>query len=519
MRPSGLIVRSAGWFDDGLEPEDRIFDHDWLTTPLPDHAHPAPSGRLVALVSTGAFDPVHEGHIAMMAAAKRHLESRGDAVVAAYLAPDHDGYVSTKRSDSMPAPERLRHAHLATAHLPWLDVDPWPALFMAPVSFTVVVRRLQEYLDRHCGAGRIEVVYVCGSDNARFAEVFPPGRCIVIARPGLEPDSNAAATVDGPVTVDGSVEASSTAVRAAGFVPPTPPHVERIQLRDDIEPATRRLRIASEAGFEGRLAAFREALVDALTLVAPVRIARSNSPAGLDGPTISLDVWWSGTHNLGVSRLFRLADGQVTPVGVIARPGAPPIPDQLAAIPAGRYVLVDDDVATGATTRAAIEMLSQRGVVVSGVRTLIETTPADEVLDARDFLVGAEAGGLVATVGGHIARLPYLPPWVDLTSRASVPPALVRQVGARLWAACAQFYRGSRLAVGDVDPHAAALLNQAGFVNETRMEDVCHRHVQLSRPVKQTPPEPGALLLRAGTPVLGSGSPRSQPWLHSGTAA
>lgn len=472
----GLVrVRSAGWFDDGLEPEERTLDLDWLTSPLPGDVHLAAGGRLVALVSTGAFDPVHEGHIAMMAAARRHVEARGDTVVAAYLAPDHDGYVSTKRSDSMPAQERLRQARLATAEVAWLDVDPWPALFMAPVAFTVVVRRLQEYLHRHCAAARIQVVYVCGSDNARFAEAFPVDQCVVVERPGCKPASYVRPTVDG------SVKASSTAVRAAGFMPSPGPHVERFQLRDDIELATRRLRTAGEESFDARLAAFRETLIDALTLVAPVRVVPAIPPIGVDGPTISMDVWWNGTHNLGVSRFFRLADGQVRPIGVIARPGTPPISDQLAAIPAGHYALVDDDVATGTSTRAAIEMLAEHSAVVTSVRTLIETRPGDDVLDARDFLIGAEAGGLVATVGGRITRLPYLPPWVDLTSRASVPSTLVHKVGHLLWRACAQFYRGSGLVVGDVDPHTAALLNEAGFTHEARMEDVCRLHVQWLR--------------------------------------
>ena len=50
----------------------------------------------VVLLSTGGFDPIHDGHIYMMEFAKEALEKKGYHVIGGYLSPSHESYVSTK---------------------------------------------------------------------------------------------------------------------------------------------------------------------------------------------------------------------------------------------------------------------------------------------------------------------------------------------------------------------------------------------------------------------------------------
>lgn len=64
-----------------------------LAAPVP----PAPpSPPRIILLSTGALNPVHLGHVSVMHRARAHMTSLGFHVVAAFLSPTHDDYVRPK---------------------------------------------------------------------------------------------------------------------------------------------------------------------------------------------------------------------------------------------------------------------------------------------------------------------------------------------------------------------------------------------------------------------------------------
>ncbi|HEX2687867.1 MAG TPA: hypothetical protein VHN14_14670 [Kofleriaceae bacterium] len=97
-------------------------------------------------------------------------------------------YVPLKCGDAaIPAPERLRACAAAVADRTWLHVDPWEALHRrVAVNYTDVAARLRAYLRAHVDP-RVDVLYVCGGDNARFAQAFvSDGGCVVVARPSAE---------------------------------------------------------------------------------------------------------------------------------------------------------------------------------------------------------------------------------------------------------------------------------------------------------------------------------------------
>jgi hypothetical protein len=58
------------------------------------------AGRKVALFMGGAMNPPHLSHIGAMQEARKALEARGFDVVAGYLVPSTDGYVSDKMTRS-----------------------------------------------------------------------------------------------------------------------------------------------------------------------------------------------------------------------------------------------------------------------------------------------------------------------------------------------------------------------------------------------------------------------------------
>jgi hypothetical protein len=67
----------------------------------------------IILIATGAYSPIHIMHIHMLEAAKTHLEQvhKGKYdVVAGFVSPSHDNYVSWKlRDDWIPIEHRYKH--------------------------------------------------------------------------------------------------------------------------------------------------------------------------------------------------------------------------------------------------------------------------------------------------------------------------------------------------------------------------------------------------------------------------
>ena len=57
----------------------------------------APRGRRCVLLTTGALNPIHRGHVAMFDRARDALEAEyGLDVVGGFLSPSHDTYLSGK---------------------------------------------------------------------------------------------------------------------------------------------------------------------------------------------------------------------------------------------------------------------------------------------------------------------------------------------------------------------------------------------------------------------------------------
>jgi hypothetical protein len=178
---------------------------------------------------------------------------------------------------------------------------------------------------------------------------------------------------------------------------------------------------------------------------------------------VSLDCFVAGAHRLGVSRVF-LCDEQRFPVAVVERPGTDSLTYQIARLPAGDLVLVDDDIASGATMRFVSNAVTEaRGDVkvvgwhslLSG-RTigwnddrpsvgLLESAAGVDVLDvvdARDFCEGASHSGLLVFSGGVLSRVPYHFEGVNLATRATLDPARHGSFRAAVQAANRVFSEG-----------------------------------------------------------------------------
>lgn len=491
----GLL--EAGYFPDSCPYDAPLDDVHWLTTPLGHIRHSLidapPQKPWVVLLSTGAFGPPHIGHLAMMERAKARALEAGWHVLGGFLSPGHDEYMRLKCGDeALPASTRVQLCAQATQGLAWLSVDPWEALHRASsVNFTDVIIRLERYLNHHLRPAQpLQVAYVCGSDNARFALSFiHQGRIIIVERGGAptkaryleHPALNANPRI---LYAAGDSDASSTKLRAGAYelLPPTIPpqalHIKplrRLYLRcEGADFAPSHLDADTWHLAKHRIAALLAAASDAT--LHPLEAASQRLPSS-DLPIISLDPLLPATHQLGLSRLFELGGYQQR--GHTHRPGSPTLQDQLKAIPPGRYDLFDDDASSGQTLRYARALLEQRAdIALRHDLTLHACAPDEDLADCRDFILGAREGGLtIITPSGEVGRAPYMLPYVDPSARCGVPPHLALQTSLQLWQLNATLTQGCAATISGLSPAQAAPFLAAGFEPGLSLHALCLAHI------------------------------------------
>lgn len=537
---------SAGFFEDTLE--GRIQAHpSWDTALRTTPTHKVFSGLRrtlkqqahkpgLVLLCTGSFSPVHQGHLRMLEAARQALEDRGHRVVAGYLSPSHDQYVGVKRNGTcaLHVEQRIALLKEAVRDSDWLHVCPWEGRY-APVAlnFTDVYARLQAYLRQHVCA-QLEVVYVFGSDNADFFKAFlEQGRAVCVERAShalARPLPRAAATSERIHFVKAAdaqwTTASSTQVRQGqwNLLPvaarkryeqakgslhamTSTSGAKRYLLREDLDHGVSHWRnSASSPGLDQACARFTATLKTLLqAAVAPgvqVQSMCLEQQRKLVGqwiqegvPLLSLDPCLKTPFQLEVSRLFRLSDGQVRSGQVIARPGRLPLERQLVQLKQSgvrEFIGVDDDQSTGGTVRNARALLKSMGLALQDVRFLnercmpeSELSEVEDVVDARDFLLGAADAGLVVHLElgleeqGAVARVPYMLPYTNLVFRARVLPEQLKLLSASLWQANMAFFSemDEVLRVCDADPATGRFLRAVGFADETPLAEVCQYHL------------------------------------------
>jgi nicotinic acid mononucleotide adenylyltransferase len=477
-------VEAAGWFDDGLDEPGLRKDKGLPTLPM----HRLDPGGGVVLVTTGGFAPLHDGHITMMENAAATVEASGRHVAGGYVCCDHDNYVNTKaHTRHWPSERRVTWAARRLGEHPWLAVDPWAALY-APgaLNFTDICTHVADQLDQRRPGTHYEVWYVFGSDNAGFAAGFARhGHAVCVPRPGAGPVSPSGRTL----VAEAGIEASSTSIRTQEPAPQAP-RGDVYVVRDDLAWATAHLGVGHDV--TGQLcdtiattlqgAVNRPVLVVDLACTTAIVDSLAEQQA-----VVLLDVCVDGHLSLGLSRRFELDGVQAEPKGVGVRPGHLDVDDQIAGIveqlDGKPCVLVDDDSSTGATIQTARDLLCQAGINVTEVVTLIDTvtTPHQpfDVVDARDFIVGARDAGLVVEHAGGTARVPYLAPYVALWSRARLWPGTSSKVSAALWELNASLHDHTGMLVGDLDDGFAALLAESGWDREATVAKMCRWHAKL----------------------------------------
>ena len=513
LNPDLDLIEEAGFFEDTLSIDDsknnNHYNLNLLSTTFGklqrniESLKSIKNGEIkpVVLLSTGGFYPIHEGHFHMMECAKEVLEQNGYDVVGGYFAPDHDSYVSKKPYQIHNVYKRIELCQKAVADSDWLMIDKWPALYSKTMlNFTDILERLIQYLHRYV-LDTIQVAYVFGGDNALFSYALANHENVLsvcIDRQKDERFKKAKNQINAIncffiENTSNTNHLSSRHLRKKYISQTTTQKKGTYVVRNEgIRPLEKFFNKVNQTTLKNAqsffLSQFKDILLEAFE-GEELNIKFENIEAQLEktrkivgeSPVISLDSYFIGTYNLEVSRQFDLSDLQLTYHELVGRVGKEPLKEQVKHIPKGDYVLVDDDSVSGRTLKSVLEALPNDVHIVNQYFLANDSYPdIIDVVDLRDFIVGAENGGLVCLLPHQkIARVPYLQPYVSLSTRASISIEKEKLISFKLWRLNKQFYEklSTTILLKDVSLNFQTLMFELGFKTTDSMIKICKWHM------------------------------------------
>ena len=451
----------------------------------------------VVLLSTGGFYPIHEGHIRMMESAKEVLTNDGYDVVGGYLSLSHDEYIKGKPFYTIDQYERINEDRNFLKNSDWLMIDPWESLYVKTIiNFTDVIERLERYLRKYVD-NRIKVAYVFGGDNALFMYCFKKnGLAVCLNRYGFDTEFKEAKSIKNKNMYfidydDKTSEISSRYIREKQSKENTCyKDIGNYLIRNEgllpfenLNCDTNKLKQLQEEFLNKFIKHLSKCFNDEM----PIKVINMESQLNdaynylKNEKTINLDSYYRGTYNLEVSRLFPVSSYQDKYIKLINRLGSTSLEEQISSIPDGDYILVDDDSVTGRTINSIKEMLP-KGININNTYLLANsiTTKVFDVVDLRDFIIGVKNSGLVVKLPNDTyARAPYVMPYVNLTTRASIPPNNEREFSIFIWQLNRDFYEklNKNFKLKDADLNFRSLMKYIGFKDEDLMIDICSWHI------------------------------------------
>lgn len=502
------IVIKAGFILDSIGLEDiNYYNLNLLTTPVSkiiQNMKDKDISNPVVLLTTGGFDPIHDGHLYMMDFAKKALEEKGYNVVGGYLSPSHESYVSTKPYYKINAYERLDLCQECIKDSNWLMIDPWESIYVKTyINFTDIIQRLEQYLRKHVNPN-IQVAYVFGGDNAEFMYCFEnKGIGICVEREGYSEKFNQMKNkfkgknnffINNKSIVSTyssrhirqrkgydynnqnySKEDGDYVIRNEGMTP-------LVNYKQNVNEEI--LQKAHEKFLKQLVELIRQAFdnqLDVKTINMEEQLKKAYSILE-SKQTISLDTYYRGTYDIETSRLFDISDIQKKYISLIGRIGHDTVKNQIQKIKDGNYILVDDDSATGKTIREVMSNLPER-INIEQIFLLASMVNEKifDIVDLRDFIIGAENGGLVVRLPNEeIARSPYMLPYVSLKTRATISASKEMKFSIKLWKMNKEFYQkiGGNITLKQTDKGFKSLMNYIGFNDDTLLVDICDWHIK-----------------------------------------
>jgi flagellar biosynthesis GTPase FlhF len=156
--------------------------------------------KYAVLLTTGAMNPVHKGHLSLIDQSKLRLHKAGYEVVGAWLSPSHDLYLQPKAKNlktiGLSAPFRVELIKHTVAIDSLIDVGLWESSLKlsgsdwGPSDYPFVCLSLKEQIEKEFDSkyGEITVFYTCGTDHAQKCGLYNGphkwGGVVVVPREG-----------------------------------------------------------------------------------------------------------------------------------------------------------------------------------------------------------------------------------------------------------------------------------------------------------------------------------------------
>lgn len=431
-------ILEAGFFFDEVNDLDLEESLKIACTPI-NHINKPTTEKHCVILTTGAMDPVHQGHVDMMVIARAELKKQGYEVLGGYICPSHDSYVSKKNNVSNNVNIRNVLISEITKDINWLALDPWGGTFVSSdINFTDVIERTKKYLLKYLNLDT-EVIYVCGSDNWKFSRTFiDKCKCVIVTRP----DYFVQERYRNSYLAMGENSMSSTKIRQAyNRNINISNYVKNLVLRDDGTPL---------------LTDVFKKYFSEVTIVSVADQRKEFFKLELDN-VVSLDSLIYGKYFFRTSRKYDLFGH--TKIGWHGANNNLPNEEIV--------VLYDDDIHTGNTMNYVSQQLKFNHDKLVIDQLSFNTSPNYEKLDNRDFIAFGENSGLVVQFGDLICRVPYIYPFVDPMIRCSITDPL--QFSIDVWQANVELFEDQVLS----DYPQLAFYTKLGFNSDTLVKDIC----------------------------------------------
>lgn len=416
--------------------------------------------EIFILLNTGSYAPTHAGHINIMKQAKEKIKNLGlsDNPVMV-LSPSHDKYVLTKSSDISywNINNRIEKLYEEIDSFPNKDsddiflVDPWEAVYCEyPINFTDVIIKYIKDLDKL--NINYKIGYVFGSDNEEFIYPFEnlseedksKFYAICVERENyplhihskeenilyIPPNTNYHHFSSRKIRKDNvyykkdenksfysNTKDSFYAVREDS----------NLALKKWIEKYPNKKGSLQKSykefheGLKKLLCLYTEHKTQTIELELQKQIVKEIKIQNLNLDVATHDL---STYMINYGRAFLPGENQLRPEKMVQRPED----SKECFIPPGDYLFVDDDIASGKTFELISKIFKEKGIFFTDKINLTQKYCEKiginyhlfDIVDTKDFLLGAYSGGLICNINNELIRLPYFAKYINLYTRATI---------------------------------------------------------------------------------------------------
>lgn len=496
-------LQKSGWLNTGYSKEDYAFNHQLFLSPIENHLPKDRNKEIFILLNTGSYAPVHDGHFEMMLMAKNKLEKEGHDINALIMSPSHDNYVLTKPVYIEPwhihqrlfsLKEKIENYNKEYQNIFMIDV--WEALYCQfAVNFTDVISHLVNHIKK-LGYSNFKIGYVFGSDNQAFID------CFAYLAEDLKQHFYAICVERNGHEFKNEHLVSSSNILYANMMLHGDKQSRIIRnnyLNDkknfDKEDCIYAVRYDEELALSQWLIKYpqyKQQLIDSFKifhhgLCLAIKDNINLPIISIDAEeqlsyvkefsktqkTLNLDIYTNRidyNSSLNLCRYFGIGDYQSQPIEMIIRPEYDTqlsVEEYLSQYSAGDYHFVDDDIFTGKTLSFIKELLKPVDINISKEHSLLDiyfeknhiSSSLYDIVDTRDFLLGAFSGGLTCLLKENYIRVPYIQPWVNLQKRAKLDPFKLKKFNTTILQLNKDFFeKNSFISFNDFDTHIKKFL-------------------------------------------------------------